>query len=80
MLVKGGRHATFVELESPFGHDSFLLEVEPLQEMLEPFLSQTHLTAASDNIGNPSRLMATVTKPKKIRRFCMPDPFRGPDR
>ena len=50
-LVKSGRHVTFVELESPFGHDSFLLEVEPLQEMLEPFLSQTHLTAASDNIG-----------------------------
>ena len=49
-LVKGGRHVTFVELESPFGHDSFLLEVEPLQEMLEPFLSQTHLTA-SNNIG-----------------------------
>ncbi|MES2792729.1 MAG: homoserine O-acetyltransferase [Planctomycetota bacterium] len=46
-LVKGGQHVTFVELESPFGHDSFLLEVEPLQEMLEPFLSQTHLTAAS---------------------------------
>ncbi|MDB5391713.1 MAG: metX [Planctomycetaceae bacterium] len=44
-LVKEQKHVTFVELESPFGHDSFLLEVEPLQEMLEPFLSQTHLSA-----------------------------------
>ncbi len=47
-LVESKRHVTFVELDSPFGHDSFLLEVEPLQEMLEPFLSQTHLSAASD--------------------------------
>lgn len=44
-LIKAQRHVTFVELESPFGHDSFLLEVEPLQELLEPFLSQTHLSA-----------------------------------
>ncbi len=43
-LIEGGRHVTFAELESPYGHDSFLLEVEPLQEMLEPFLSQTHLS------------------------------------
>lgn len=46
-LIEGGRHVTFVELESPYGHDSFLLEVEPLQEMLEPFLSQTHLSIGS---------------------------------
>jgi homoserine O-acetyltransferase len=46
-LVEGGRHTTFVELESPYGHDSFLLEVDPLQELLEPFLSQTHLSISS---------------------------------
>ena len=43
-LIESRRHVTFVELESPFGHDSFLIEVEPLEEMLEPFLSQTHLS------------------------------------
>ena len=44
-LVNEQKHVTFVELESPFGHDSFLLEIEPLQELLEPFLSQTHQMA-----------------------------------
>lgn len=39
-LVESGRHVSFVELESPFGHDSFLIEVEPLEELLNPFLSQ----------------------------------------
>lgn len=41
-LIECQKHVTFVELESPFGHDSFLLEVEPLRELLEPFLSETH--------------------------------------
>lgn len=41
-LIASRRHATFVELTSPFGHDSFLLEVEPLAELLGPFLSQTY--------------------------------------
>lgn len=43
-LVASRRHATFVELTSPFGHDSFLLEVDPLAELLGPFLRQTHLS------------------------------------
>ena len=42
-LVGARRHVSFVELTSPYGHDSFLLEVEPLEELLRPFLEQTHL-------------------------------------
>jgi homoserine O-acetyltransferase len=42
-LVAARRHVSFVELASPYGHDSFLLEVEPLEELLNPFLEQTYL-------------------------------------
>ena len=44
-LVAGRRHVSFVELTSPYGHDSFLLEVDPLEELLTPFLEQTYLAA-----------------------------------
>jgi homoserine O-acetyltransferase len=45
ILVAARRHVSFVELRSPYGHDSFLLEVEPLVKLLQPFLSQTLLAA-----------------------------------
>jgi len=41
-LVAARKQVSFVELTSPYGHDSFLLEVEPLAELLRPFLDQTH--------------------------------------
>lgn len=44
-LVAARRHVSFVELASPYGHDSFLLEVEPLEALLLPFLEQAHLEA-----------------------------------
>lgn len=40
-LVAARRHVTFLELTSPYGHDSFLLEVDPLARLLGPFLSRT---------------------------------------
>jgi homoserine O-acetyltransferase len=43
-LVAARRHVSFVELTSPYGHDSFLLEVEPLEELLGPFLEQAYLS------------------------------------
>lgn len=42
-LVAARRHVSFTELTSPYGHDSFLLEVEPLENLLRPFLEQTWL-------------------------------------
>ncbi len=47
-LIQGGQHVSFLELESPFGHDSFLLEYEQLQELVTPFLEQTYLAVRDD--------------------------------
>ena len=37
-LLQNGKHVVFTELESPFGHDSFLLEFETLKDLVSPFL------------------------------------------
>ncbi|WP_199553668.1 homoserine O-acetyltransferase MetX [Sandaracinobacteroides hominis] len=37
-LVAAGRHASFVELSSPFGHDAFLLDTPGLDEVVDGFL------------------------------------------
>ncbi len=50
-LIAARRHVTYVELKSPYGHDSFLLEVDPLAKMLDPFLSQAY--AAGPSPGRP---------------------------
>jgi homoserine O-acetyltransferase len=42
-LVAARKHVSYVELKSPFGHDSFLLEVDPLEDLLKPFLEQSLL-------------------------------------
>jgi len=44
-LVEVGRHVSFVELDSPFGHDSFLLETDRLEKLVGPFLKQTRLSS-----------------------------------
>jgi homoserine O-acetyltransferase/O-succinyltransferase len=41
-LIATGRHVTYLELESVFGHDSFLIEIEQLEELLVPFLRETY--------------------------------------
>ena len=40
-LIKAKKQVSAVELESPFGHDAFLLEIETLQQMISPFLNQS---------------------------------------
>jgi homoserine O-acetyltransferase len=37
-LVKARRHVTYLELDSVYGHDSFLIEIDQLSELLVPFL------------------------------------------
>ena len=37
-LVAAGRHVSFVELASPFGHDAFLLDTPGLNEVVDGFL------------------------------------------
>lgn len=41
-LIESGKHVSFIELKSPFGHDSFLIEIEQLQKMITPFLEQAY--------------------------------------
>jgi homoserine O-acetyltransferase len=41
-LVKARRHVTYLELDSVFGHDSFLIEVDQLAELVIPFLRETY--------------------------------------
>jgi homoserine O-acetyltransferase len=59
-LVASRKHVTSVELASPFGHDSFLLEVEPLAEMLDPFLGQTLAGARSRKSGGAAQALAAA--------------------
>jgi homoserine O-acetyltransferase len=40
-LLTLGKHVTFSELSSPYGHDSFLIELDQLGELVSPFLQQT---------------------------------------
>ncbi|MBT7817557.1 MAG: homoserine O-acetyltransferase, partial [Polaribacter sp.] len=42
-LVKGKRNVSFVELTSSKGHDAFLLEIEPLEQLVRPLLKRTRL-------------------------------------
>ncbi|MEZ6123197.1 MAG: homoserine O-acetyltransferase [Planctomycetaceae bacterium] len=40
-LLRAGKHVSFIELPCPFGHDSFLIDLAPLQDLVAPFLSQS---------------------------------------
>ena len=41
-LVEARRHVTYLELESVFGHDSFLIEIKQLEELVTPLLAETY--------------------------------------
>ena len=41
-LVEARRHVTYLELESVFGHDSFLIEIQQLEELVTPLLAETY--------------------------------------
>jgi homoserine O-acetyltransferase len=51
-LVAAGRHVSFVELGSPFGHDSFLLETPGLNSVVDGFLRAGEQTGAGA-VGAP---------------------------
>ncbi|WP_437187742.1 homoserine O-acetyltransferase MetX [Planctomicrobium sp. SH668] len=46
-LVEARRHVTFYELQSPFGHDAFLVDQElpKLERLVRPFLARAHQDA-----------------------------------
>jgi homoserine O-acetyltransferase/O-succinyltransferase len=41
-LLAARKHVTYLELQSVFGHDSFLIEIEQLAELVTPFLSEAY--------------------------------------
>ncbi len=41
-LLQTHRHVTYLELDSVFGHDSFLLEIKQLEELVTPLLRETY--------------------------------------
>jgi len=44
-LVREGQDVTFIEFDSPYGHDSFLIreQIGQLESVVVPFLEQTYL-------------------------------------
>jgi homoserine O-acetyltransferase/O-succinyltransferase len=40
-LVSTGKHVSSIELHSTKGHDAFLIDIEPLEAMVRPFLERT---------------------------------------
>ena len=40
-MIEAGRDTTFLEFESPYGHDAFLVELDQLSGVVAPFLEQT---------------------------------------
>lgn len=57
-LLQVGKHVSFTELPCPYGHDSFLIDLGPLTDMVGPFLEQTLLSSRSSS-GNPPQSETT---------------------
>ncbi len=61
-LMINGRDVSFIEIDSPYGHDAFLVEFEQLSRILTPFLESANGTkeamqlsdASSDDSGEQS--------------------------
>ena len=52
-LLGAGKHVSFIELPCPFGHDSFLIDIDPLQALTAPFLEQTLTASRAVAAGKP---------------------------
>jgi homoserine O-acetyltransferase len=52
-LLDAGRHVSFIELDSAFGHDAFLIEIDRLEEMVRPFLEQAYVSVRAGGETSP---------------------------
>ncbi len=43
-LLDVGKHVSSLELQCSFGHDSFLIDIDPLAELIHPFVHQTQVS------------------------------------
>jgi len=46
-MLETGKHVSYVDFDSPFGHDAFLLEFDQLTRLVTPFLEQAHCSIAN---------------------------------
>ena len=46
-LLQARKHVSYVELDSPFGHDAFLIELAQLERIVTPFLEQAQVSLRS---------------------------------
>lgn len=42
-LMKFNRDVTYCEIDSPYGHDAFLIEIEKFSQVIKPYLEKTEL-------------------------------------
>ncbi|MCH2203487.1 MAG: homoserine O-acetyltransferase [Fuerstiella sp.] len=53
-LMKVDKHVSFLELKCSFGHDSFLIDIDPLSELIGPFIDQASV-AEREHVTNSHR-------------------------
>ncbi len=70
-LLRLKKVVTVAELNSPYGHDAFLLEVDHLSQVIHGFLERAHFTASAGEGGAQSQTEAVKppapSQPRKIR-------------
>ncbi len=66
-LASNGKDVTFCDIESPYGHDAFLLEPETLGAFLSGFLAVTHKPAEGKNHKIPKTQRSLHRQAGRIR-------------
>ncbi|MCH2211306.1 MAG: homoserine O-acetyltransferase [Fuerstiella sp.] len=62
-LMKVDKHVSFLELKCSFGHDSFLIDIDPLSELVAPFIDQTIVAEREYPAGAGKTATAAFTTP-----------------
>jgi homoserine O-acetyltransferase len=78
-LLRTGADATYVEIQSDYGHDAFLLEVERLGELARDFLARVQREANGTGGGIPRRAGEEAVSPlgERASRTQSPELLRA---